>query len=253
MSKVVCTLDIESTGLDFQNDDITEFAYVIKEWGERCPEKIRHVYLHTNNEVTEEITKLTGITKDLLDRNGVEPSVALLTFLEDLKVHDVDYLLAHNSNGFDKPMLSSCIKRYLGEEQMKNFEYPWLDSQHDVDWPEDYRSNSLEYLCMKMDFCHNDAHNALVDVFATNKMLQRACSRDILTLDLMIEESQHEWVYVESNAQYHQKEAAKKLRYRWENIDDVHVPKRWINKFKENKLSKAKEDALAAGFSIRRI
>ena len=60
-------------------------------------------------------------------------------------------------------------------------------------------------------------------------------------------------MYVEADATFHQKEAAKKLRYRWENIDDVHVPKRWINRFKETKLTEAKAAAMAAGFSIRRV
>jgi len=123
----------------------------------------------------------------------------------------------------------------------------------DVHWPKSFKHLNLKALCAEMDFCHNEAHTALIDSIATDKMLSRAIDRGITSIPQMIEHSLIPWIYVEANATFDQKEAAKKLRYRWEQIDDVRVPKRWINKFKETKLDAAKAAALEAGFSIRRI
>lgn len=248
---VICTIDLETSGLDFEKDYITEIAYVIKEWPSRKPLAIRHSYIKCPVELSEFIVGLTGITDDLLEKVGDGPVQVLSKLNEDLDEFEVDYILAQNGVGFDRPMLVSKCKEYgiLCRAGGMN----WIDSREDIEWPETFKSTSLTFLACELGFLNPFPHDALSDCMTTNKVVEVAIEKGIVTLDGMIENSKIPWVYVQCNATYDTKEVAKKLRYRWERIDEVYCPKGWINKFKEHKLDQAKADAEAVGLRIRRI
>jgi len=246
---IICTLDLETTGLSFEDDQITEIAYVIKEWGARKPLCIRHFYLESSVKVNEFIEGLTGITDDLLEKAGKDPTSTLLTLMSDLSEFGAEYILAQNGAGFDKPMLTSKCN----ELAVYMNDLPWIDSQHDIEWPERFKSKSLTFLACELGFLNPFPHDALSDVLTTIKVVELAEKEGITSIDEMISDSKIPWVYVQINADFHTKETAKQLRYRWEKIDDVYCAKGWINKFKENKLPQAKQDAEAVGLKIRRI
>ncbi len=258
--KVICTLDLETTGLDFENDTITEFAYVIKEWGNKKPLLISHNYLKTSVEVSEFITELTGIDNRLLEVAGHKCEEVFKKFLTDITDFEVEYVLAQNGACFDLPMLKAKLGGTdFKSEMYNNFrdaffrDVSWIDSQHDIEWPARFKSKSLTFLACELGFLNPFPHDALSDVMTTNKVVELAEKEGITTLDRMIEYSRIPWVYVECNADFNSKEKAKELRYRWERLDEVYRPKRWINKFKENKLKEATADIEAVGLEMRRI
>jgi DNA polymerase III epsilon subunit-like protein len=243
---VVCTLDIESTGLSPDDHEITEIAYVIKEWGAKKPLIIEHAYCLTTGKLTPEITELTGITDYLLSQAGMPVKDIVGSLCLDLYKHGVTHILAQNGVGFDRKFLVKVMPDSILSA------IPWIDSKADIQWPASFKSNSLKFLACELGFLNPFPHDALSDVFTTIKVVELAEKAGICTFAGMVEYSQIPWAYVVSNASFDQKDAAKAMGYRWESIDEFRHPKAWVNKFKENELEVAQQKAMEAGFKIRK-
>lgn len=100
-------VDIETTGLEPQGNEITEIAALKVEKGE-----IRDVYsslIRIDHPLPEEIVKLTGITDEMLKQGGEDKGKVLRTFLGFIK--DTP-LIAHNID-FDIPFLNHHLKEGL--------------------------------------------------------------------------------------------------------------------------------------------
>ena len=103
-----------------------------------------------------------------------------------------DYILAHNGQGYDLPMITAMFKRYDIEFSSK----PWIDTGRDIEYPKKYSHRSLAMLEHYHGFVNPMPHRALADVFSTFKiaslyslerMVQLANSpRKILVADLIL-------------------------------------------------------------------
>jgi DNA polymerase-3 subunit epsilon len=80
------------------------------------------------------------------------------------------YVVAHNGNSFDKPMLEAALKSrdLINSEIMAK---PWIDTMTDL--PFKYDSRKLNYMASDMGFLNPFPHRAIFDVMAMLKVLSR--------------------------------------------------------------------------------
>ena len=149
-------LDVETTGLNYQVDEIIELAVKVISIEKNTGSIINIVNSYESfNEsikpIDEKITKITGINKKMvqgkeIDWNNVE---------EILK--SVDVIISHNAS-FDKPFIDSNLE--LSKNKL------WACSMKDIDWMEKgFVSSKQEMLCLWHGF-YFDAHRAMNDVDA---------------------------------------------------------------------------------------
>ncbi|MGL5722340.1 MAG: single-stranded-DNA-specific exonuclease RecJ [Brevinema sp.] len=103
--------DIETTGLDPENDEITEIAAVITKNGVELAHfqtlvKIKGV-------LTAEITKITNITQKMLDETGIPRDEALQNFLDFIGDRT---LAGHNIVNFDLKFLKAQLRKGLKKD-----------------------------------------------------------------------------------------------------------------------------------------
>lgn len=169
-------LDTETTGLDFQKDEIIEIA--IRKWVYHKREhyliKPVEEYSSLNepkkNEISEEITALTGITKEDVKGKKIDWKIVGSFIAES------DFILAHNA-GFDRPMIEAV------EEVSKiSSGKIWTCSFKQVDWAlKGFLSSKQELLSIFHGF-HYSGHRALTDIDAlANLLMQGDYLKEILT------------------------------------------------------------------------
>jgi DNA polymerase-3 subunit epsilon len=171
-----CTiLDTETTGLDFENDEIIEIA--LRKWIYHKKEhyliKPVEEYSALNepvkNEISEAITEITGITKEDVKGKKIDWSIVSTIISES------DFVLAHNA-GFDRPMIESVPE--LSEISASKI---WACSLAQVDWAsKGFLSSKQELLSIFHGF-HYAGHRALTDIDAlANILLQGDYLKEIL-------------------------------------------------------------------------
>jgi DNA polymerase III epsilon subunit-like protein len=113
--------DLETSGLDFENDRILEIGAAIVRNGEITERK--SWILNNGIQVPEEITQLTGITQELIEKEGRDPKLCLDEFLALL--NGAGGHLTHNGMRFDIPFLIAQARHYnagqLSEEEYELF------------------------------------------------------------------------------------------------------------------------------------
>ena len=111
-----CVFDIETTGLSFQNDKITEIGAVIVKKGEILARY--DTFVNPNMKIPENIVELTGITDEMVaDARDIKD--VLLEFFEFVGKR---ILVAHNA-GFDTGFIRKAC-----EETGLQFDYTYLDT-----------------------------------------------------------------------------------------------------------------------------
>ena len=239
---MLCTIDFETTGLDKAKDKITEAAFVIRRFGEIKPRFIYHSYLKIGEtEIPDEVIALTHITKNHTEGLGVSPFVFLNRFHEHLKEFGVDYIVAHNGRGFDKLFYEThCLAL-----NMEPVTLHWLDTKVDIEWP--FKSSSLFYIGAELGFLNPFQHDALSDVLCTEKILVEAERRGIIKdIHSFVEYSLVPEIIIQSSADFHTKDAAKGLGYRFNDRGN----KKWEKVIKECNFEKELQAASEVGLTL---
>lgn len=105
--------DLETTGLDSTFCDILEIGVIVVKDGVNVEEK--SWLLNSGKEVPELIVGITGITTELIQREGNNPAEVYREALNVLKFTDPNCPnLTHNGVKFDIPFFAECITRELG-------------------------------------------------------------------------------------------------------------------------------------------
>ena len=173
---ICAILDTETTGLDFEKDEIIEIA--IRQWVYHKKEHYlikplsQYSSLHepVRNEISELITDLTGITKE--DVAGQKIDWELVNKI----LGGSDFIMAHNA-GFDRPMIEAVPE--LKEMSASKI---WTCSFKQVDWDaQGFLSAKQELLCLFHGF-HYSGHRALTDIDALGNLLMKGdYLKEILT------------------------------------------------------------------------
>lgn len=194
--------DTETTGLNPKKDSITEMGLVLYDTDLRCPVRISG-FLVKGGFISEEITRITGITQAAVDTYGYDLATATKAF-RSFAVQ-ADYLCAHNAP-FDREfaVAAGLITPELGATAK------WIDTRTDLP-PEAYqlgKSASLKYLCADHGFLYS-AHRAVNDVLAMLELLSR------YDLDTIIKRASTPNVEVRAVVSFDDRIKAKELGYYW--------------------------------------
>jgi DNA polymerase-3 subunit epsilon len=209
-------VDVETTGLDVELDEVIEIALLPFEYDLRSGRVVSVLESKALNELRDpgvpippESMEIHGITDAMVDGKVVDEMR-----LEEL-VRAADLVISHNA-AFDCPMV---------ERRWKVFEeVPWACSLTDVDWrAEGFPSGKLEFLLLQMGWFY-EGHRALVDcvagIFALTQDLKVSGKPAMAAL---LESARLERTLVRAtDAPFEAKEVLRKRGYRW----DAGTPKR---------------------------
>ena len=157
-------IDVETTGLDSESDEIIELAamHIVES---RIEDKMS-VFVKIENNIPENITMITGISNEDIQKDGVELSKALDVFFEFINGAP---LVSHNIS-FDRSFINeACIK--VGRDGIKNVCKDTLSlARRRIKNVEDYKLKTLvEYFGIKVD----EAHRALADCNMTYMLYEK--------------------------------------------------------------------------------
>lgn len=233
---LILGVDFETTGLDTTKDSATEAGAVLWDWEAKTPVLIYSKFVNASVPISQEITKLTGITQEMVTTYGEAESEIALNF-QDL-IEKADYICAHNAP-FDKGVYTELCKR----SNLKPTDKLWLDTSVDVPYSEKLTgSRKLVHLAAEHGFVNPFAHRAVTDVLT---MLMILAKYDI---NEVIENAKAIKITVMANTNYEQRELAKNAGFRW----DAPI-KAWTKVIKQNSMGKEIEKCEKAGFTIKEL
>ena len=159
-------VDVETTGLDPDRDEIIELAMVPfsysrdgRIFGTGTPFQ---GFQEPKEPISVEITAITGITREMVAGHELDPHQV------DAFVEHVDLIVAHNA-AFDRRFL----ERYSRMFETK----PWACSIAQVDWrAEGFEGTRLGYLVAGAGYFY-DRHRALNDCYAALELLAKPLPR----------------------------------------------------------------------------
>lgn len=162
--------DLIGSGVNLQTDRVIEIGAVLVDWDTLQPVKILSELIDEVDrlELSEEVIELTGINERHLKNWGLKGEGIRSTLNELSKLfHEADYILAHNGDGYDKPMIHAMFQRYdISFDENKL----WIDSSKDIEFPKKFSQRSLAMLEHYHGFINPMPHRALADVFSTIKI-----------------------------------------------------------------------------------
>ncbi len=200
-------LDVETTGLRSDSDQIIELAMVPFEY-DRASGQILQVFdafagfNDPGRSIPQAVVELTGITDDDVRGHSIDlPEVRRI-------VSEADLLLAHNA-GFDRPF----VERLDSVFESKH----WACTVADINWAaEGVRGAKLEYLAMSYGYFYQ-SHRASEDCIAAIGLLAQPLPRSGRTAlaNLLENAALTTWRFQAVGAPFEAKDSLKARGYRW--------------------------------------
>jgi DNA polymerase-3 subunit epsilon len=171
MKKIMVGFDLETIdSFDKEGDDkhLGEIGAVKYVYENGCftPIAIYNKVISEGAPVAEEAEEYTGISQKLVDEHGYPLELAIYEFKEFIQ--DADFLMSHNGDRFDIPVIKHAFDR-AGVEYI---EKPNLDTMICVNYPKNCKSRNLTYLQAFHGFVNPYPHRAFADVMAMVKVLE---------------------------------------------------------------------------------
>lgn len=195
-------IDVETTGLLAAEDRITEVGACLYDWASGTPLVVLSTFVHPERPIPEEITKLTGITSEMVSDYG-RPESEVFGDLQYL-LGCADYAMAHNAP-FDKGFYDAAVVRRGFAPDEKT----WLCTKNDIKYPAEITTRNLCHLAAEHGFSPTFRHRAIFDVMT---MLKIASDYSI---DDIIARAKEPTLYVQALVSFDEKERAKELQFRW--------------------------------------
>lgn len=232
---LILGIDTETTGLDTAKDKVIEVGLVLFDTELGQPVALESYLLNDGKgePIPELITKLTGINSEMIEKYGVPPVRAFDSVARLLKL--ADYALAHNGNGFDRPiMINYAGSLGLDTSVMQNAR--WLDSKVDVIYPDTCRQNNMTYLQGYYKLVNPFAHRALTDILTTVTIIHNNFDwKNIITL------ANSPTVRLVADVPYEQRDLPKAAGFSWDSSLKI-----WFKDMKQVQI-----DAGLAKFNFR--
>ena len=157
-------VDVETTGMDRQDDQIIELGVVVFEYlagsGETGPVVGRYSgFEDPGRPIPPSSTRIHGITDEMVRGHRLDEAAVAAVLA------GVDLVIAHNA-GFDRPFLEARLPVFTA--------LPWACSLRDVAWKDHgVGSSALEFLAYRAGLFY-DAHRAQMDCLALLAVLAHA-------------------------------------------------------------------------------
>ena len=209
--KPVLVVDVETTGLSYDNDKIIQLAVrpVMFDSETGCLTRVLNSRVFYNDpgfDIPEEITALTGVTNADVKGNSIDWAwVARI-------MKKVDFVIAHNV-GFDRHF----IKKHLIENDIPMPETIWACSMTQIDWRGlgCTAGRSLETLSAWHGFYY-DAHDANADVNALINLLSVSNGVNNTVTQLFETAEKSQWRVFAVNFPRGKNSELKSRKYRWD-------------------------------------
>ncbi len=211
-------VDVETTGLDPNRDEIIEIAMVPFTYGMdgriyAVGEPFQALRAPTLP-IPAVVTGITGISDAMVEGKSIDPG-EVTAFVAQAAL-----VIAHNA-AFDRKFLERFAKGFDTK--------PWACSMSEVDWvQEGYEGTKLSYLASHSGFFY-ERHRATNDCFAAIKLLSLQQSRSGRTgLAHLLDRARMTTcrIYAE-NAPFAQKDILKARGYRWNSSGGI-TPRAWF-------------------------
>ena len=161
-------IDLETTDLDLKTGRVVEVGAVLYDWGTHTPLEIYSKLVNEKGRpASEERYNGSLITEEMIVTYGVEPQ----TIVQDLfhLSEQADYIVAHNGEYFDKPMLEAFYQR---NKFCNTLTLPWLDTLYHIEYSELVGSKGLRNIAAFHEFVNPFLHRAVFDVMTMFKVLK---------------------------------------------------------------------------------
>lgn len=222
---IICGVDVETTGFSSTVDKITEIGAVLFDTETKQPVNIFNCLIDIGEtEVKPEITTITGITKELLEKHGIPLGQALASF--DVFSESAIHFVAHNAP-FDKGFIENGHKSV----ELKMPEKPWIDTCADVPYPPQIKTRKLIHLAAEHGFLNPFAHRAIFDVLTMLNVLSNYDFEKIAARAAMPS------IEIKAMVSFPNKDLAKARGFHW-----FATSKSWVKTIKENEFQQEKDD-----------
>lgn len=199
-------LDLETTGLDPARDEIIELAMVPFRFSpEGLITEIQetvHCFNEPSRPIGEKITRLTGITDEMVRGHRIDPAEIAA------RTADAELVIAHNA-GFDRKFAERLTTEFATK--------PWACSWRQVDWERaGFEGAKLSHLVLQAGFFF-DGHRAENDCLAALMLLskKRAETGTTALAGLLARYQIPSWRIWAENAPYDLRHKLKARGYRW--------------------------------------
>ena len=211
-TKLAIFLDLETTGLNPETNEIIEIAMVPFEYSSdgrifKVHDAFNELQEPRSGSIPEEITRITGITDDMVRGHKIDADKVMEI------VTPAALIIAHNAS-FDRKFAEKMFDVFSTKA--------WACSMTQVPWAEEHFDGAkLEYLAMKSGFFY-DAHRAAVDCHAAIELLSKPLPRSgKLTLQSLLEEARKPMFRVwAEGSPFDFKDVLKARGYRWSDGSD---------------------------------
>lgn len=227
---LLLSLDFETTGLDRNSDRVTEVGAVLHSTAQKRDMMVQGYFVDNEVPISDEITRITGIKKGMIDKFGLSPKVALTTLLNMIDLCDA--IVGQNIIDFDLPFLENWAARE------KETIPPRLVIDTKTDLP-GVEAKHLGYMAADHGFLNPFPHNAVPDCMTVLKLVS------FYDIEQILVRAKSPRVYLQALVDYDNNHLAKKLQYKWN--PDMKI---WWKVIKELDLE---TETKAAQFDVQRI
>jgi DNA polymerase-3 subunit epsilon len=221
--KVGLVIDLETTGLDYNEDKIIEFGFAMFEYSSLTQEIIKvrgtgSFLSDPKQPLSEKIIKITGIKDEDLKDMVMPVDVIEKVFGQ------TDIVFAHNAQ-FDR---NFCHNNFLNSREKL-----WICTKNDIDWKDKgFSSSALQSLCRDNGFYY-DGHRAHIDCMATLRLMNcKDVAGNSYFMELLYNGSQKEVMVLATGAPFESKDILKNEGYAWNTLNKV-----WFKRINEDEAS----------------
>lgn len=231
-------LDLETTGLDIQNDDILELGYAIYHIKNPAPLVMKTALIINQREITKEITEITGIDQEMINQFGQNPVTKYNELLEDIVKYDIKWIVGHNMMEYDLPVLRNNMIR----NGLLMYDLQVLDTKTDIKFTVKHKSTSLSYLLADHGVINPFPHRALTDAMSCAVLLYK------YDIEKVLEVAKTPMLEIRADVNYDSKDLAKALQYGWDGDRKI-----WYKKIREFYLEEEKSKAKFPVLVLKRL